>query len=129
MNIHHVRVGVEIDVPNLLGDQLAGQYFAFSPRQERQQLKLRRRKLQTPAAARCLVVKKVDFKVCQLQSLRLASHSPPQDRMDSCQQLREGKRLYQVIVRAEFQSLDPMAHGVTGGEKKNRSLLARAAEL
>src|SRR5208283_2703821 len=44
------------------------------------------------------------------------------------QQFRKGERLYEVIVRAQFEASHPLVHGVASGKKKHRHALALLAQ-
>ncbi|MNI37756.1 hypothetical protein D3C73_918690 [compost metagenome] len=50
-----------------------------------------------------------------------------QQAADPGQQFGEGKRLDQIVVGAQFEAVNPVLHGVTGGQKKYRCVQAGAA--
>src|SRR5258708_2909403 len=64
----------------------------------------------------------VHFQVGGLQPKDLRWPTAPQQGADAREQLRKGKRLDQVVIRAEVQSQDTIVYTVTRGENQHRRL-------
>ena len=113
-----------------LGQQLVlGQGLSAVTHEKCEQSKLGRGQRELPTGAGGEPVFFIDEQPLDLQDLRDRA-SPAQHSPHARHQLLERKRLHQVIVGAQFESGDPVGHGVAGGEEDDRQLmLLRGATL
>jgi hypothetical protein len=81
-----------------------------------------------PGADRFVPIQ-VELQVVDAQTIFVLRGSAPQQRAHPGEQLGERERLYQIIVRAQFQSFHSIAHTVAGGEKKNGRAHSTAAQF
>ena len=103
-----------------LGQQLIlGQGLSAVAHEKREQSKLGRGQRELPTGADREPVFLIDEQAADLQHLRDRA-APAQDSAHARHQFLERKRLDQVIVGAEFESGDPIGHGVAGGEEDDR---------
>ena len=63
MDIHDVRITLEVDVPDHLGDQRARQYFPLAPRKQTKQRKFLGSEAEAPTVAGGAMREEIDFKV------------------------------------------------------------------
>src|SRR5262245_3960832 len=129
VDIDDVGPGVEVHVPHLLGDEGAGEDVPGVPGEERQEQELLRRQIEPSSPAGGAVTDEVDLEIGDMEPLGVAARTAAQDRADAGQQLGEREGLHQVVVRSELEPLHAVRHGVAGGEKEDRGLLAGAAQL
>ena len=63
---------------------------------------------------------RVDFQVRDAEDLRLRAGPTPQDRPDAGEELGEGERLDEVIVRPQLEAPHPVGDGVHRGQEQDR---------
>src|ERR1044071_929405 len=72
---------------------------------------------------------RVDFKILDPQLLGFPRRRPAQHRANPCEQLGEGVRLHEIIVRPKFESLHSIPHAITGGKKEDRCMKSPRPQL
>src|SRR5438128_12037492 len=86
-----------------------------------QQRELLRREPDLVVAAPDLTGRRVERQVADAQHARPLGIAPPDDRPQPGEQLREGERLRQVVVRARVEAGDAVLDGVPRREHQHRS--------
>ena len=119
-NIDNVRVGVEIDAPNMFGDLLTGDDLPSRAGELAQEQKFLGSEGQRYAVTGCAMPAGVDRQIFNAQLFGASGRAPAQQRTDAREQFGKRERLYQIIIRPELESLDAITHTVARGEKKNR---------
>lgn len=112
MNVNHVGIAFEIDVPDPLRDAGTQQHLAGAAGKEREQREFLRCEVDALAGTGDPVGGEIDFQVAHLEHLGSPGRSAPQDGVDARQKFREGKRFHQIIVGSKLQPPDPVLHGV-----------------
>jgi hypothetical protein len=87
--------------------------------------------LQPLTGARGTLAQQVDFKVGQAKRLLRARRPAAQQRSHARQQFGKGERLYQIVVRAQFEPSYALVYGIASGQKKHQrapAFLAQASE-
>ena len=105
-----------------------GDHFADGTGQMSEEKKFLRRQIKRNARTHRLVPAGVDLQIIDAQVL-LISRRATQHRPNARKQLGKCKRLYQIIVGAQFQSFDPIAHAVARRQKKDRRSHIPLAQL
>ncbi len=73
----------------------------------------------------------VDFEVGMAKRFLRPRRPTAEQRSHSCQQLGKGERLYQIVVRAQFEAPYALVHGIASRQEKHKgalTLLAQASE-
>ena len=94
----------------------------------REKKKLLGGQFQPLAGARGALAQQVDFKVGQAKRLLRACGSAAQQRSHARQQFRKCERLYQVVVRAQFEPSHALVYGIASGQKKHQRAPAFLAQ-
>src|SRR5439155_4318205 len=105
--------------PHVFRDFSARYDFAGRANQMNEEKKFLGREIERHAGTNRLVSSHINFQIIDAQMLCLSLGSAPQYRAHPGYQFRKRERLYQVIVRAQFEAFHPIAHTVAGGKKKN----------
>src|SRR5262249_8670990 len=128
-HVNHVRVGFESDVPHLFCNLSTRYHFARRTDEMSQQEKFFRCEIERKTGTRSLVPSHVDLQIIDAQTFYSSLRSASQYRTHPGEQFGKRKRLDEIIVRAQFQSFNTVAHTVAGGKKKNRRANPIAAEF
>src|SRR5262249_12037667 len=87
-----------------------------------------RRQLEQRVAAGDAAGDQIELQVCSLQTEDVRWPAAPKQRTNACKQLRQGKRLDQVIIGPEVKAHNPIVNAVTRRQDKDRSLDAPLPE-
>jgi hypothetical protein len=131
-HLDHIGVGVEVHVPDLLGQRGARQDLPAPAQQQRQQVELLRGQVQPLLRARGAAGDQVELEVSQVQlgglcGVAVAGGAPAQQRADARQQFGEGEGLDEVVVGATLQAAHAVLDLVARGEHQHRRGLALGA--
>jgi hypothetical protein len=130
VNLHRVAFNLFAPSVEALFDLGTGQDVAGPLHQQLQERKLLRREPDFPTLAGDLVGGWIQS-YAQVLDFRLrAPGLAAQERPDSRGELIEVERLYQVVVRARVESLDPVGYGIASRDDEDReTLLPRSESL
>ena len=128
-HVHDIGVGFEANVPNVLGDFAARDYFARRTSEMRQKEKLLWRQVQRNAGADRFVAFGINLKVVDAEQIFVLRRGASQQGTNPGEQFREGEWFDQIIVGPELKTFDSIADTVAGGEKKNRGAHTFAAQF
>src|SRR5690242_2257446 len=106
VHVEDVRPRVVVVTPDRVQDLRAGKDLIRMPHQVRQQLELACREIDAAARAMDLARPEVEAEVADCQRGRVSLPRLTKLGPDPCQQLGEGERLAEVVVRAEIQAGD-----------------------
>src|SRR5262245_1196487 len=129
VDIDHVRLAVEIHIPNLLGYQDPPEYFSRASRQEREQEEFLGSEINAATAPGDLMRSDIDFQVGDSKLVRMSGRRSAQNRLDPRQEFGERERLYEVVVSPQDKSLDTVRDCVPGGQEEHGGILACLPEI
>src|SRR5215471_6989191 len=87
VDFQDIRGTLEIQPPDTIQDDLAGEHLAWTAHKEREQLILRRRELNLTRPTMCYPCSGIQFDISIAQNLVLLLLAAPQQRLDPCHQL------------------------------------------
>src|SRR5216684_4489884 len=114
VDLDQVREGIEIVVPDVLGDLFAAHDPAGIYREIFEQRVLLGGQGQLVAAARDAMRARIEAKVADLDDRILPHSAPTQESAQAGQQLRELERLDEIVIGAGVESFDAVGHRVAG---------------
>src|SRR5690606_37362673 len=125
IDLEGVRGGRKVVPPYLLQDPLPGQHLAWVPQQQFEQRELGAGQPDLAIAAVHLAGGRVERQVGQRQGSGLVSARgrTAQQRAQPREQLLEGERLREVVVRARVQTGDPVGDLAPRGEHEHRDVV------
>ena len=126
---HHVRARLGMDVPNLLDNRRPRHDFARPLREQKQELHFLRRQMQMPAAARRLVLPRINFQVRHADAFLLPHRPAAQDRPHPREQFRKRERLHEIIVRTKFEPIHAVGYPVGSRQENHRQRRAGRAQF
>ena len=129
VDVDDVGVAVEVHVPDLFGDEGAGEDFAGAAGEECEEGEFLGAEVETFAGAGGLVADEIDFEIGDGEEIGLACAGAAEDGADAGEEFREGEGFDEVIVGAEFEAFDAVFDGIAGGEEEDGDGGAGAAEF
>src|SRR5213080_4622364 len=126
MDVHHVALGVEVEIPHLF-EQLGAPDHFLRPEQEMlEQLEFLRRELELLPLDFDLVLQAIEFDRPIAEELGAACAATPDQRSHAGQELVELERLGEIIVGAGVEPAHHVLRGVPCGEHQDRRLASFA---
>src|SRR5208282_3804209 len=121
VDVNHIRLRIEMVVPDVLQKHGAGDDLARMPHQIFEQAEFARLQLELLPGAADLVRKAIELEIADaIDGLLAAIAAPARQRLDTRQQLRKCVRLCQIIVTAGAQALDAVVDLAERGEDEHR---------
>src|SRR6266567_1455637 len=103
-HVHDIGIGLKSDVPYVFRNFSARYNFARRANQMNEEKKLLGREIERHAGTNRLVPSHINVQIVDAQTFCLSLGSAPQYRAHPGQQFRKRERLYQIIVRAQFEA-------------------------
>ena len=131
-NFHHVRVAVEVHVPNEFGEHRARHDFTTVAQQHGQQRVLLRREIQSRAGAKRSSTYGVQFQISERHAVGFVVRTrgtASQHGLDACQQFGKDEGFDQIVVGARAQTAHPVFHAVRRGQHDHRRVLVLPERL
>src|SRR5690348_6812281 len=119
----------EVVSPHALVDERARQDLPWVAHEQLEQVRFRRRELESPPAAARVHRAEIEGEIGEAEEVgRLLVESAAQERSQPGQQLLERERLRQVVVRTRVEPFHAVADGIACGQEENGDAIALAAE-
>src|SRR5262245_31309155 len=119
VDVDHVALRIEVEPPDVLGQHGPRQHAAGVAQEVLEQRVLARRQLDAAGPAPHLAGAGVEREVGQPEDRRGRAASAPKEDAHAREEFLEGERLAQVVVGAEIEARDLVAHGVPGREHEH----------
>src|SRR6266702_6296951 len=128
VDFHDIGGPLEIDPPDAVQDDLAGEYLARAPQEERQQLVLGGRKFDLACATMGHACARIQLDVGIAQHLMALLLVAPQEGLYPRQQLFRGKGLDEIVIGSRLEAFYPVGHGVARCEHEDRHFVPCGAQ-
>ena len=115
---------LEIQPPDPIQDDLAGENLAWPPQKEGQQFILGRGKFNLTCATMRYTGASIQFNISIAQDLMAFLLAAPQQGFDPCYQFLGGKRLDQIIIGSCLKSFHAVCDGITRRKHQNGHIVA-----
>ena len=130
VHVDEIALRIEVQVPDALEQHRPRDHLPLPPHEELEQLLLARGELDLAAGPRDLAGEQVEFQVRYPQHRRLGgARMPAQQRLDARQQLRERKRLGEIVVAARLEAADAIVDRAEGAQDQYRRREPRPPQL
>jgi hypothetical protein len=129
VDIHEIRAGIKIILPDAADDVTPADDTTLRLQQALQEQPLTPGELHAPTGAACLTGGRIIGQIRDREDDVLCGGMTTQQGAQTGQQLRDGKGLGQIVIRACVQALHALLHLTTGGEHDDRGDIPETAQL
>ncbi len=129
VHVDHVRLRVEVIVPDVLEQHGARDDLAGMAHEVLEELELARLQLDGARAARDLAGEQVDAQIAHFErGLRGILPAAPAEHVDAREQLAEREGLGEIVVATGAQALDPLVDVAERAQDQDRGVIVRLAQ-